>query len=89
MGCALSSTLSCLNHSCAPNAAIDVSEGYLTVRALKDIGDGEEITISYVDTALSVEQRQAILRDHYCFECVCSRCAGEMRGGRKAPGANG
>ena len=74
-GCALSSHLSFLNHSCSPNAAAEVRDGMLHVMALRPVARGEELTISYVDVRLPFQERRRILRDHYQFECRCPRCS--------------
>ncbi|XP_012086380.1 histone-lysine N-methyltransferase ATXR2 isoform X2 [Jatropha curcas] len=54
---------SCMNHSCCPNA-----------RAFKR----EEITISYIEEDLPVEERQALLAD-YGFRCRCAKCLEEEK----------
>ena len=46
------------------------------ILALRDIDPGEEITISYVDAELPLEERTDGLRD-YGFECDCDRCLAE------------
>jgi len=80
VGCALSVLMGWHNHDCAPNAAVVVSPtGDLTVTALKDIADGEEITISYTDIKEDCEKRRATLLQHYGFECKCARCVEEQR----------
>ncbi len=35
------------NHSCAPNACIQVEDGEVQFLALRDIADGEELTVDY------------------------------------------
>jgi SET domain-containing protein len=35
------------NHSCAPNARIQVEDGEVQFLALRDIADGEELTVDY------------------------------------------
>ncbi|KAL1726158.1 hypothetical protein EV714DRAFT_219899 [Schizophyllum commune] len=68
--------LSRMNHSCRPNALYhwdsDTFSGSL--RAVRDIAPGEEITVSYcgeVDRPYS--QRRALLAP-YGFECDCRAC---------------
>ncbi|KAI0354898.1 SET domain-containing protein [Trametes cingulata] len=68
------------NHSCSPNAVskyvIRPSEPVLMqVVALRDISEGEEITIPYLDPALPCQTRQEALRVNYGFECRCRLCA--------------
>lgn len=68
------------NHSCAPNLNVQYStanDETLSVVALRDIAAGEELTISYIDTALPNAVRQQQLFEHYLFECGCPRCVTE------------
>ena len=73
---------SCINHSCNPNAHMTFSgaehRGHAWVRALRDIVEGEEILISYVDPTLPLASRQAKLREQYLFTCACTRCIQEI-----------
>ena len=43
----------------------------MTLTALSNLPPGAEVTICYVDRAATVQQRRAILQDHYEFECKC------------------
>ena len=47
--------------------------------ALKDIEEGEEINLCYLDDAeeLPLETRKETLRDFYLFDCQCERCKKE------------
>ncbi|KAK7261070.1 hypothetical protein RIF29_27373 [Crotalaria pallida] len=71
---------SCMNHSCCPNAKAfkrdEDRDGQATIIALRSIGKGEEITISYVDEDLPFDERQASLAD-YGFRCRCPKCIEE------------
>lgn len=60
-----------LNHSCGPNGYMNTAE--LTVRAMRDIAPGEEITFNYLTT----ESRMAVP-----FECICgsANCFGFIQG---------
>ena len=77
-GMALFRIQSCINHSCAPNARMTYSRheacGHAWVRALRDIGPGEELQICYLDLSLPVIARQQQLREQYGFTCACVRC---------------
>jgi len=78
-----------LNHSCAPNAfagrMTQLSRRYkepklrMEVRAVMDIGKGEEVTICYL-SALPSTQYQADMRktllEEYNFDCRCEVCTG-------------
>lgn len=60
-----------LNHSCDPSAYISCKDR--TVRALRDIEKGEEITFNYNTTEYEM------FRPFRC-ECGASRCRGVVRG---------
>ncbi|KAK7114860.1 uncharacterized protein [Littorina saxatilis] len=68
----------CLNHACDNNA--EVSNGILhdhfgiKVTAKRDIKKGEEIVITYIDTALPRMLRRAWLYKSFNFWCQCRRC---------------
>ncbi|KAL1667185.1 hypothetical protein GGF50DRAFT_49164 [Schizophyllum commune] len=66
-----------INHSCSPNAKWewDRKTLALTLRAVRPIRAGEEITINYVDVALPRAERRARLRATYHFDCHCPACA--------------
>lgn len=61
-----------LNHSCTPNAEAvwNPETRRLNVRAVKVIGEKEEVTISYVDPCREIVPR---LR-HLGFACDCTEC---------------
>lgn len=81
--CALSAWVGYTNHSCDPCASVQVNnQGMIELLALRDIADGEEVTISYVSSSSSFQERQDTLQQHYGFVCVCSRCQQEGPGGR-------
>ena len=73
-------TLSRINHSCAPNAirySTDASNGGVAVVAQRDIPEGDEILISYMDGAdegMGVDERRVHLKQQYHFHCVCELC---------------
>lgn len=60
-----------LNHSCEPNGYMNIDD--LTVRALRDIAPGEEITFNYLTT----ESEMAVP-----FDCICgsTNCFGFIQG---------
>jgi SET domain-containing protein len=60
-----------LNHSCEPNGYINAAE--LTVRALRDIAPGEEITFNYLTTEFEMAAP---------FKCSCGspNCFGFIQG---------
>ncbi|KAL1529564.1 hypothetical protein AB1Y20_000508 [Prymnesium parvum] len=82
VGTALYSRLARLNHSCAPNAHVrfDRSGGHeADVVATRDIEEGEEVTISYIDCneRARVRERREELAD-YGFVCDCRKCEVEL-----------
>ena len=65
-----------INHDCERNTYHiwnDKIERY-TVHASRNIAKGDEITIEYLDPYIPRCERQALLRDHYGFECTCRLC---------------
>lgn len=78
------------NHSCQPNcthygdinaqAPTDANFTTLVLRAVRDIAQGEELTLAYVELASNAQERQATLRNHYGFVCQCSRCQTDTDG---------
>ena len=77
-GCALSVLMGWHNHDCLPSCQATVTdEGHVTITALRDIKEGEELSISYVDATKPYEERRAVLEKHYGFECKCERCTTE------------
>lgn len=64
-----------VNHSCAPNLChVWDEDGFYYVFAAKDIRKGDELCTTYIDVAQPRSQRQAILRDHFGFDCRCPAC---------------
>ena len=68
------------NHDCNPNAGATIdADGRVRIESKRCIALGEEVNISYIDPALSVEERRATLEEHYGFRCNCERCKLEQR----------
>eukprot|EP00058_Branchiostoma_floridae_P023540 XP_002609030.1 hypothetical protein BRAFLDRAFT_84846 [Branchiostoma floridae] len=70
------------NHSCEPTAepSFDESNYVLSMRALRDITEGEELFICYLDECertRSRHSRQKLLRENYLFSCTCEKCTRE------------
>jgi hypothetical protein len=77
-GAAIFAHLSCLNHSCSPNAEVQYDETHgARLIALCSIARGDEVTISYIDEAQPVTRRHAALSE-YSFSCDCPTCEGEL-----------
>lgn len=73
-------TVARLNHSCVPNAQGNLNTALpgsqFTIHALREIADGEEITISYLHDELAIRSmRQRKLQEGYGFECACEICS--------------
>ncbi|KAH9852353.1 SET domain-containing protein [Lenzites betulinus] len=66
-----------LNHSCRPNIARvwDQDAQQMTFRALRDVAEGEELCMNYVDVLGTRAQRAEELQTSFGFECVCDVCA--------------
>ena len=72
-----------LNHACVPNCqhTFNVKRGEMTIHAVRDVAEGEELTICYTETQPSAGRR-ALTKKHFGFECVCEVCslpAAELR----------
>src|SRR2546421_2922574 len=71
-----------LNHSCDYNAIVRIERGWhynrtankIEVLPLRQIEEGEEILVSYIDSNMPYANRQQELRARYFFTCQCSKC---------------
>lgn len=78
-GVGLYTLQSACNHSCTPNAEPSFlhNNHRLSLVALKDIQEGEEILISYLDECMlerSRHTRRKELMTNYLFVCDCPKC---------------
>ena len=75
-GIALFPYFSMINHSCIANCRYTVSldNSTISVRAMKAISKGEEISIHYVGISLGTLTRKKSFNNQWKFECHCSRC---------------
>ena len=87
-GTAMYSITCKMNHSCNPNVSVVYRRqpGWGSQYPLaafcvaqRDIAEGEELTISYIDANEPYTMRQKKLQD-YGFNCTCSRCEQERSG---------
>ncbi|PIN07801.1 Histone-lysine N-methyltransferase [Handroanthus impetiginosus] len=63
------------NHDCDPNVNISWIENVdAKITALRDIEEGEELRICYIDASMDYEARQTILYEGFGFHCNCLRC---------------
>uniref|UniRef100_A0A6U0IMD4 SET domain-containing protein n=1 Tax=Minutocellus polymorphus TaxID=265543 RepID=A0A6U0IMD4_9STRA len=80
----LYSQMSRMNHSCAPNAVrVSTSDsGGVAVVSRKQIDEGEEVLINYMDGAddgKPVDQRRKHLMQQYHFHCTCPLCMAQEK----------
>ncbi|KAG6293345.1 hypothetical protein E4U09_003024 [Claviceps aff. purpurea] len=66
-----------INHDCDNNAIHNWNEKIKrhTVHAIRDIEEGEEITLSYVSLLENRETRQSKLEEKFDFTCSCRVCS--------------
>ncbi len=77
-----------LNHSCTPNVSIRhppergiLSSMKVAALALREIKEGEELVISYIDPKTRLARRQLLLwRDTVSVPCACEKCETEWKG---------
>ena len=60
--------------NCISGKQQEDADGKITIRALRAVGEGEELSLSYVKRSLKVAERQAELSRSYRFDCSCQRC---------------
>ena len=67
---------SMINHSCLANCRYEVAldNHTMTVRAAREIPEGQEITIQYKDPLLGSVDTIPSFRNHWMFVCQCKRC---------------
>jgi len=66
--------LSLASHSCIPNCEHWITGTQATVRAMRKIKKGEEITIRYSYLSLHRKLLQRVIMDAWFFSCGCGRC---------------
>ncbi|EAT86567.1 hypothetical protein HBH56_155460 [Parastagonospora nodorum] len=66
-----------INHACDNNAQNFWNDNIdkLTIHAVRDIGQGEEITISYLSSSQNPQARQQELQHNFKFSCACRLCS--------------
>jgi SET and MYND domain-containing protein len=77
IGLLLDPVFALANHSCTPNAELQCDGRHIQLRALREIKEGEQIFISYIDESEYLEARRQILEERYFFKCDCERCVEE------------
>ncbi|CAJ1427569.1 unnamed protein product [Effrenium voratum] len=66
-----------INHSCLPNLQEQYLGDWLALRACRPIAANEELTLCYTSAFQPRFLRQRHLKEHFGFECRCSRCEEE------------
>jgi len=77
MGCY--PAISFISHSCDPNCVHSFRGCQIKLKCIKDVAVGEELSISYIDADVSVEERQIKLKSVFGFTCTCVKCVEEQR----------
>ena len=90
-GTAVYAAASLANHSCCPTArpSFPRADATLALVATRDLAEGDEVTVSYVDESLPLRQRRASLEFGYGFFCRCERCLAEEAEEEGAGGRGG
>ena len=65
---------SILNHSCYPNTIYTSHLSSLSMRVIREVAAGEELTVNYVGLYGGRWERRRELRDSKKFDCRCRRC---------------
>ena len=63
-----------MNHSCRPNVCLKQRGNQLDMISIRDIAEGEEVNISYVNLYMDSEERKSKLSNDWMFVCHCSTC---------------
>lgn len=82
IGAALPLGATRFDHACKPNAdyMIRNTNGCeIVITALENIPTIEDVRICYCNSMDMTPQRQAIIREHYYFDCRCEFCSDEHR----------
>ena len=79
VGVALYPTISFINHSCNPNAFLCHNGPKGSIIVYKDLKEGDQIFVSYVETLETREGRRESLMKEYFFECLCDVCESKVR----------
>ncbi|TRM67859.1 hypothetical protein BD626DRAFT_107195 [Schizophyllum amplum] len=79
IGSAFYTVSSYLSHSCTPSArpSFDGGNAELHLIATRDIAQGEELSVAFVDVAQPADVRRAELQAGWKFGCTCEKCTEE------------
>lgn len=76
VGTAVFAIASRISHSCTPNVEQHWDSNKSSARfvATRDIEEGEELTLAYVDVLCDTSTRRTRIKENFGFQCLCSRC---------------
>lgn len=74
LGTGIYPVISIINHSCLPNCVLVFEGRKAVLRAVKHITRGTEVSITYIETALTTTERKKLLKEQYFFDCTCHCC---------------
>ena len=79
-GMALYLAPSIVDHSCVPNAWIEIVGKRLVMRSSVDVEKVEmdKVFFSYINTEAEFEVRQKYLKKYFFFTCGCQKCKDEL-----------
>lgn len=72
---------SIIQHDCDPSTTCSILEDNITVKALKPLSKGEEVSFCYygVQSTSCLKQRHSQFKERYGFDCDCASCKGSHR----------
>ena len=71
---------SIVDHSCVPNAWVEISGKRLTMKSLVEVDNFsmDQVFFSYINTEARFEVRQEYLKKYFFFTCKCLKCLTEI-----------
>ncbi|KLO12650.1 hypothetical protein SCHPADRAFT_941025 [Schizopora paradoxa] len=70
---------SLINHSCLPSACREFFGGCISVRALRNMKKGEEITVPYLLASESYDEKRYRFMRTWRFKCACPLCEADSK----------
>ncbi|XP_065066385.1 histone-lysine N-methyltransferase SMYD3-like [Rhopilema esculentum] len=68
---------SLINHDCTPNCVAVFEGAKVLIRSIKTISKNDEVTISYIESLETRDNRIKELKERYFFQCTCYTCSKE------------
>lgn len=75
---------SLVNHSCMPSAHKAFFGSLFALRAIRDIKEGEEVTIAYIPSYTPYDEKRIRLMNSWRFNCSCGVCQADEEDGFEA-----